>query len=141
MILYTEGSTEAQASEAEKVMHILCTAYPGHPWAVRVDKGIIFIRHLQMSGKWGMNLKTHQVDHDAAVLRKKIVMLAGEFLERAGLVRGREDGSEVVRVEGIPEHDQPYSSKSPVQFSTVVNASEYTPLRTEARPQALKEEK
>jgi hypothetical protein len=114
-VLYTEGSTDAQASDAEKVMHVLCTAYPGHPWAVRVDKGIIFIRHLAMSGKWGMNIKTTSVDHDAAVMQRTVMLLAGEFLERAGLVRGRDDGSEVVHVDGLPERDQPYSSRNPIE--------------------------
>jgi len=106
-VLYTEGSTEAQASEAEKIMHILTTCYPGHPWAVRVENGIIFIRHLAHGSNWGMNLKTKEVDYDAAVLRKKIVMLAGEWLERAGLKRGRDEGAEGYRVEGVPERFQP----------------------------------
>jgi hypothetical protein len=130
VILYTEGSTDAQASEAEKVMHILCTAYPGHPWAVRVDTGIIFIRHLQFEGSWGMNLKTREADWSASNLKKKIILLAGEWLERAGLARGRENGDEIVRVEGLPEKDQPAR-----QFE-IVHAPQ--DIRTTPRPQALK---
>jgi hypothetical protein len=128
LILYTEGSTDAQASEAEKVMAILCQAYPGHPWAVRVDEGIIFIRHLENAGPWGMNLKTREVDHDAAVLKHKIIMAAGEWLERAGLARGRENGDEIVSVEGVPI--------KAAQFENVVVSQE--PLRDAPRPQALK---
>jgi hypothetical protein len=136
VILFTEGSTDAQASDAEKVMHLLCTAYPGHPWAVRVDKGIIFIRHLQFPGNWGMNLKTKSVEHDAAVLKRKVILLAGEFLERAGLVRGRENGDEIKRVEGVPDKYQPDAQKEPAPFA-VVKTSDHE-VRTQARPQALK---
>src|SRR5688572_25962299 len=100
MILYTEGKTKAQESEAEKVLAILCAAYPGHPWAVRVGDGIIFIRHLQFGQNWGMNLRAKEADYSASYLKKKIILLAGEWLERAGLVRGRENGDEIVHVEG-----------------------------------------
>ena len=132
--MYTEGSTDAQASEAEKVMGILCAAYPGHPWAVRVDEGIIFIRHLAFAGNWGMNILTKEVDHDAAVLKRKIVMAAGEWLERAGLARGRENGDEAVRIEGVPEKDQPTSQKAPLSAENVVVAQDH---RSTPRPQAL----
>jgi hypothetical protein len=135
MILYTEGTTEAQASEAEKVMAILCAAYPGHPWAVRVDEGIIFIRHLQFGANWGMNLKAKEADYSASYLKKKIIMLAGEWLERAGLVRGRENGDEIVRVEGVPEQFQPSASKAPIQADIVVQSE----VRDTPRPQALEE--
>lgn len=135
MILYTEGRTEAQASEAEKVMAILCAAYPGHPWAVRVDDGIIFIRHLLFGANWGMNLKVKEADYSASYMKKKIILLAGEWLERAGLVRGRENGDEIVRVEGVPDQFQPAASKPPVQAEIVVNSE----VRNTPRPQALKE--
>lgn len=106
MILYSEGGTKQQQADAHTVLEILCDVYPGHPWATRVDGGIIFIRHLEMPGDWGMNLKVRKLYHDAAVFKKEVIMAAGEFLERAGLVRGRHDGSEIVRVEGIPETEQ-----------------------------------
>lgn len=107
MILYSEGRTTAQEADAEKVLGILCDVYPGHPWAVRVDGGCIFIRHLELGNNWGMNVKYNKVNHDAAVFKKEIIMKAGEWLERAGLVRGRANGDEIIRVEGIPERDQP----------------------------------
>jgi hypothetical protein len=134
MILLTEGSTDAQASEAEKVMHLLCAAYPGHPWAVRVDKGIIFIRHLAFGTNWGMNLKTTEADHDAAVLKRTIVRLAGEWLERAGLKRGRYEDQEVNRVEGVPEKYQPQPLNEEVKI--ILNTE---PERTAPRLNGLAE--
>ena len=119
MILYTEGSTDAQASEAEKIMHILNTFYPGHPWAVRVGEGFIFIRYLMPygDGTWGMNIKTKKDDWSASNLQKKVVMAAGEWLERAGLSRGRSNGDEITKVEGVKD-------QKPVKFDTVVTESD-----------------
>lgn len=83
----------------------LCEAYPGHPWHVDARGGVIVIKHMRMSPKWGMCLKLEVVHHDAAVLKKRAVRLAGEFLERANLKRGREDDSQIWSVEGIPAKD------------------------------------
>lgn len=108
MLLHSEGSTPALQSDADSILEILCLAYPGHPWAVRVDGGVIFIRHLASpAANWGMNCKVRNVNHAAAVLKREIVKMAGEFLERAGLARGRYDDTEIQRVEGVPEKFQP----------------------------------
>lgn len=106
MLLYSEGGTAHQKADADTVLGILCDAYPGHPWAARVDGGIIFIRHLEMPGQWGMTKHFGNLTHDAAVFKREIIMAAGEFLERAGLVRGRHDGSQIISVEGIPDKYQ-----------------------------------
>jgi hypothetical protein len=111
-ILYTEGGTQAQQDEAHQVLAVLCAAYPGHPWAVRVDQGIVFIRHLELGSNWGMNTKWRNIDHDAGVFKREIIRKAGEFLERAGLVRGRANGDEIARVEGLPEKYQPASREA-----------------------------
>lgn len=58
-------------------------------------------------GNWGMNIRVTEFDHDSAVLKKKIIMLTGEWLERAGLKRGRYEDQEIERVEGVPEKYQP----------------------------------
>lgn len=135
-----EGKTPGQMSEAERVLDLLTATYPGHPWAVRVDGGIIFIRHLAFgldnpaSANWGMNLKTREADHDAAVMRRKIVMLAGEWLERAGLSRSQwfDPETDEFRVEGIPERYQPVNLKRPEKKDMFVPE---LPERTEPRPQ------
>lgn len=110
-MLYTEGGSDSQHSDAHKVMELLTVAYPGHPWAVRVDQGVIFIRYLDpaLGGNWGMVLKIGDVSHDAAVLKKRVITLAGEWLERAGLKRGRENGDMIMKVEGLPEKHQPHA--------------------------------
>ena len=120
MILHSEGSTKLQQSEADQVLEVLCAAYPGHPWATRVDGGIVFIRHLELGSNWGMNTKWRDINHDAGVFKREIIMKAGEFLERAGLIRGRANGDEIVRVDGLPEKYQP-NNRKPLENTLVVN--------------------
>jgi hypothetical protein len=104
VILYSEGATQAQEDEAEDIVAVLTIAYPGHPWAVRVYDGGFFIRHLAFPTNWGMNCKYKDTGHDWAVMRREIIMKAGEWLERAGMRRGRYDADqEIGRVEGVPE--------------------------------------
>lgn len=138
MMLYSEGKSDAQQHDANRILELLTTCYPGHPWAVRIDHGIIFIRHLGYGDKsrdepgWGMNLKTREVDHDWAVLKKKIVMGAGEWLERAGLARGRYDADQhVEHVDGVPQR----KSLDDVVLEYATPAGE---LRDAPRPQVIK---
>ena len=142
MITHQEGMTDAQEHEAHKILGLLSTCYPGHPWSVRVMPGLVFIRHLEFGPSWGMNLRLSEVDHDAAVLKRKVVMLAGEWLERAGLARGRfEDGKTIDWVEGVPLRDQPPQSKPSIEEmtgQTVAIAKEDGAIRTNPRPQVEK---
>ena len=141
-VIHQEGMTDAQEKEAHDILGLLSLVYPGHPWSVRVMPGLVFIRHLEFGKQWGMNLRTSEVDHDAAVLRRKIIMLAGEWLERAGLARGRADADQPTDwVEGVPLIDQPPQSKPSIEEMTgqkVVIAKEDGSLRTNPMPQVEK---
>jgi len=81
--------------------------YPGHPWFVFVDSegGILVIKHLGISSQYGFVLKLSRVYTDPNL--QKIVLAAGELLERAALKRGAFEGKPVTRVEGLPEQYQP----------------------------------
>lgn len=140
MILYTEGATKAQEDEAESILAVLTFAYPGHPWGVRVYDGGFFIRHLDFPGNWGMNCKFKDVGHDSAVMKREIIRLAGEWLERANMIRGRYDADQdIVHVEGVPQKNQPHQ---PLPDDVkLVFAENIKPLRTEPRPQAVKHAK
>lgn len=103
MIVYFEGDTAAQQSEAKSIHEVLSFAYPGHPWAVRVTRGGFFIRHLAFPSSWGMACRASEVSHDAAVMKRTIIRLAGEWLERANMRRGRyDDLQDAGPVEGVP---------------------------------------
>ena len=85
-----------------------------------------------------MSLRVTEVDHDAAVLKKKIISLAGEWLERAGMARGRfEEGSDKNHVEGVPEQYQVNNRYA--DNVKIVAADTLDNLRTDVRPQAVKE--
>lgn len=138
-IQHIDGMTKAQESEAKSVLDLLDVAYPGHPWSVRVMPGLIFIRHLEFGASWGMNLKTSEVDHDAAVLRRKVVYLAGEWLERAGLRRSRaEEGVGIDFVEGVPLRDQPPQAKPSIEEMNAQVVATQGVERTAPMPQVEK---
>lgn len=135
-----EGETPSLEDDAKGILSLLWAAYPGHPWYVHCRPGHIFIQYLSFhsKGTWGMGLRVTEFDHDAAVMKKKIISLAGEWLERAGVARGRyEEGSETGKVEGINESFMPNSAATDkIKF---VAPESLDNLRDEARPQALKE--
>lgn len=135
-IQHAEGMTDSQELEAKNILDLLDICYPGHPWSVRVMPGCVFVRHLLFGTNYGMNLKTSEADHDAAVMKKKIVLLAGEWLERAGLKRGQMDPlQEPTLVEGVPERFQAKEVKPKVEIQTVVVKEEQ---RTTPHPKAEK---
>ena len=139
MILYEEGATEAQHAEAHEILNCLTVAYPGHPWAVRVYDGGFFIRHLDFPANWGKNCKHQTRLYSASALSREVIRMAGEWLERAGLRRGRWDGESSKWVEGVPSQYQPPESKPSAPFESIVVSETGAPLRTEVRPQAIKE--
>ena len=141
MITHQEGMTDAQEHEAHNILGLLSTCSPGHPWSVRVMPGLVFIRHLEFGASYGMNLKLREVDHDASVLKRKVIMLAGEWLERAGLARGTApEDMKIDWVEGVPLRDQPPQSKPSIEEMTgskVAIAGE-DGIRMNPRPQVEK---
>jgi hypothetical protein len=100
-----EGKTGADEGIAGQAMQSLTEAYPGHPWHVNVRDGLIIVKHLRLSGKWGQIKHTTGI-YSASDLKKAMVTLGGEFLERAGMRRGAPSEGEYKRiVEGIPTKD------------------------------------
>lgn len=136
MIVYSEGATKAQEDEANSILEALSTAYPGHPWGVRVYDGGFFIQHLQFPTNWGMNCRHQNMfDYSASAFKAQVIRMAGEWLERADMRRGRYDGEQPdYRVDGVPEKHQPHQ---PLPDGMTVT---FAPpeIRTEPRPQALK---
>lgn len=129
--LYREGATKSQEDEAKMILEALDFAYPGHPWGVRVYDGGFFIRHLDFPKNWGMNCKTNKI-YSASSLKKQVIMMAGEWLERANVFRGKNLHGEVKgNVEGVPEKDQPIRTQ---EFVAVAN----TELR-DTSPKVIKQ--
>ena len=113
MILYSEGATQAQEDEANGILEALTVAFPSYPWAVRVYDGGFFIRNLMYPHNYGMNCHTKKVGYSASAMKREIILMAGEWLERANLRRGRNiNEDEIQHLEGAPEKYQPI--KAPV---------------------------
>lgn len=127
MVLYTEGDTPALEREAEWIMfQVLAPAYPNHPWAVRAYPGGFFIRHLDFPANWGMNCPKPSEAYSASAYKRKVIMMAGEWLERANLRRGPGDGEqEIKHIEGVPDR---WQTNTPLNAIVGVDGQ---PLRTE----------
>lgn len=100
-----EGKTGTDDTMAAVAMRALTEAYPGHPWHVEVRDGCLILKHMKISGKWAQVRRVGKV-YSASELKRAVVRLGGEFLERAGMRRGRViDGEFKGTVEGIPQKD------------------------------------
>lgn len=108
-----EADDDKDDGIAADVARILIEAYPGHPWHVRVGRGVIVVKHMKASPKFGMCHPYDRIAFDAKVLKQSIVRAGGEFLERAGLTRGKAKEGDVIKVvDGIPEkHLNPKSMR------------------------------
>jgi hypothetical protein len=104
MFYGVNAKTPAEQSLGKDVLEVLDKFYPGYAWTVFVGGGVLQIKNCSWSGKWGMVLKLKDIHHDAMVLKREIIMKAGEFLERAQARRGKRDMDHRIRsVEGIPQ--------------------------------------
>jgi hypothetical protein len=100
-----EWDNDSDASLAKDCMEILCKAYPGHPWHVYVAGGVIVIKHMRISAKWGQVQHYGELAHDAKKRKHAMLFAGGELLESAGLIVGVDDGRPVQAVDGIPQKD------------------------------------
>jgi hypothetical protein len=90
---------------AREIVNVLSTTYPGHGWFVLIKGGIVQVKNLDWSDKWGMTLHYTQINADAKARKQHIVRAAGEFLERAAVRRGAKGEQAVRTIEGVPDKD------------------------------------
>lgn len=91
---------------AGNVAKILCEAYPGHPWHIKVGHGVLVIKHMRITAKMGMVLHYKKVAHDYGLLRRGVLVAGGELLERAGLTRGPATDQKIGKVDGVADKDR-----------------------------------
>lgn len=100
--IIVEADDAADDLMAADIGRALCEAYPGHQWHVRIGKGLLIIKHMQLSYKVGIARRYQRMTWDANARKREAIMAAGEYLERAGLTRGKaREGDVVQAVEGI----------------------------------------
>ena len=88
---------------AGEILRTLVDTYPGQHWFVVIRSAVIQIKISNWSGSWGMILHYKDISHDASYRARKVKQAAGEFLERANVIRGRGNGEKVKHIEGVPE--------------------------------------
>ena len=137
--LFYEGDNRLEEADAKTVLDIICEVYPLYPWAVSMRGGVFFIRHLGFPHNWGMVIRFRNVQHDAAALKRRVIMTVGEFLERANLRRGVANDDPVGRIEGVPEKYQPPETERTYTFDNVIVNETGETIRTNPRPQAFQE--
>ena len=101
----TDCEHERDEPMAGDMLHALVCAYPGYPWFVMIRGGIVQVKVMGWSEKWGMALHYKDIAHDANDRKRSIVRAAGEFLERANMVRGKANGDRIEALEGVPQAD------------------------------------
>lgn len=92
--------------------------YPGWAWFVNVDSrptvGIVTIKNGVISAAllrdYGFIYPITDINWNAKVLAKKIMLAGGEFLERSGMKRGPYKGEPITHVEGVKDSHQPIST-------------------------------
>lgn len=142
--MWGEAATPWMKAMASDILGLLDTAYPGHPWKVHVygdDTGGGFhIRHLEFDGKnWGINEPRAHLFASASELRKRVINMGGELLERVRLERGRRNEAEQIKsMDGVPEKDQPAQFQREQSEKRLTEEVEKV-LREVPRPQALRE--
>lgn len=103
MIVGIDTEFPADEPMAEQMLADLCQAYPGHAWFIVIRGGVIHVKNLDWNDKWGMALHYSMVKADAAERKRELLMKAGEFMERANVLRGAKGEQTVRHIEGIPD--------------------------------------
>jgi hypothetical protein len=70
-----------------------------------IQGGTIVIQNFKISTRMGMRFKI--TDYYADPNNRKVIMMAGELLERAHLFRGADNEDRAVILEGAPDKLQP----------------------------------
>lgn len=99
MLFTADAQDVRDIAMCKEVGEALHEHYPGHAWAVYCAGGMLHIKNLRLSNRYGMALKMSGLT-DANVRKRKVIRSAGEFLERAGWSRAGFEGQAATHLEG-----------------------------------------
>jgi hypothetical protein len=103
-IVGIECENDCDDTLAMEMLQALSAAYPGHSWFVKIGGGIVHVKNLDFSERWGMALHYNQIKGDASDRKRELLRAGGEFLERANLHRGAKTEHHE-SIEGVPMKD------------------------------------
>ena len=102
----TESKDEINLPMCKEIAETLSIAYPGHSWHVRIDGGLLIIKNMNISETAAMVRKFKDIEHDATIRKKAVIMAAGEILEAANMRRGWYEGETAKTLEGLPKGEK-----------------------------------
>lgn len=85
------GRQVMEIALAKRAADYLVQKYPGYAWIVTVNAGVLDIRNVSLSGRWGYRIK-HVDSFSATDLDKQLMRAGGEILERYRITRARLTG-------------------------------------------------
>ena len=132
--------TDSMISDSEYILGLLSLVYPGHPWGLRVMEGGFFIQYMSVPFEkpYGMACRYKDFAQSASAMRHTIIMMAGEWLERAGLARKALDpDQEIDYVEGVPDKYQMRPFELVESIHAVPDDSNGVNIREAVRPQVV----
>lgn len=77
---------KAEVSLAKRIAEELHKAYPGYAWGVTVNRSVLNVLNLSLSGRWGFTLHITKLASD---VKTAAIKAGGELLERYRQPRGR----------------------------------------------------
>lgn len=95
----TESADAMNLPMCKEIAEYLVQAYPGHPWHVRIDGGMLIIKNMRISPIWSMTRKFTDISHDAGIRKREVVNAAGAFLEAAYMRRGSATGEVAAKLD------------------------------------------
>lgn len=81
----TTAPTITEMTTAKNIADYLVKKFPGYPWLVRVDRGLVRITCANLSNLWGYTLHEDKIDPDY----RAVLKAGGEILERFNAPRER----------------------------------------------------
>ena len=95
----TESKTDSGHEVAKHALEILFKYYPGYKWYARADGGVLELKCGKIGrASWVFHQK--DINGDWTTFEKKLIMGAGELLERAYLRRAQANGDHAKRLDG-----------------------------------------
>lgn len=84
----SDGPTPAEYFLSKRIAEVLMAHYPGHLWGVHVNRSVVNIKNMSLSGSHGyvLHIQKFRTEDD---FNRGVINAGGEILERFAVSRGR----------------------------------------------------
>jgi len=88
------GPTMIDVETGQKLLKYLTEEFPGYKWVIEVRDTIVSVINETLDPNWGFRVREGLLDSEGKIIR----LMAGELLERFGVVRGKANKDELNEV-------------------------------------------